>query len=397
MRGVSSDGQDVRCPSCSARLLERVAPREVLDLVIVCSCGYTLETTARVAGEGLGGVLIPVAMGQHHPDTLENDCGAHVVGLPTLEQRAHETGQDRPPPERVVADVAGIELELERARAVFRDVLARVEERERRRAARGTPEDRVHRLVQLIVAVERNLGALRAGGHEVDVLSLVELSNSARVFARWDGDPLQPTLLAESVEPTTFLHNVGVLTVASRLVDLGVELVPQQPGVRRPDLRARPAPTQSFEVEVKAPSSLQRRPGVAVAEGDAIAEVVRLVDSAAKQFSQDTPRVVAITGSAWSGDLDRYIAAVNECFRRRSRPELAAVVLASTSTIYVRQRGAGAFSGDWREVDWGAETQAVWLANPSYGLSLQVGFDPGMTRFDISFRPEMPCPPTSST
>lgn len=316
-------------------------------------------------------------------DPFVADCDQVVIGVTGLERRAAETGTGRTAHSRVTPDISGIEQMLSEAREVFDPILPRLLLRFQR-----NPEQ-AHRLPQLLALVEANLAQLESGSTEVDVIAVLELARATSVFARWSKDPNYERLVRESKNPSTFLHNTLLLMVASVLADagLGPELVPTgEP--RTPDLRLRISAHELLEADVKTPVALQRKPGVAIRPKQAGLVIADALKSSRGQLASETPSLLVIGGSFWTGDFDQYARAAAAVLRPGRRRNVVGVVLASTNIEFAQVRGTAPFEGRWEEVDWSPGSQFRWVANPGYALPLTLTFSEDVSNFEMSFRPD---------
>lgn len=363
-------------------LLKNVVDGGVYDLAIQCSaCNGIAQTPGLPPGRGIGGVVQVIAPGRYNAGaTRVTDCDQVIVGAPGIERRVNETGARPRSPDRFLLDPAGIRQVLRHAREIFAPILPRLMPKYRRAPERG------HRLAELIARLEGNLLALEQGSREVDVLSALELFRATFAFTRWAKDPNGASLVNESKDRDTFTHNVALLTVASALVDagLGSELV--APGGRpKPDLRFRVSARRLIEADVKAPVTLQRRPGTAVSPKEAGPLVSDALRSSRAQFTSAVPSLLIIGGAFWTHDFDEHAAAAAVALRRTQPANLIGVVLMSTTVEFARVRGTEPFEERWEEVDWSPTSLFRWIANPFYALDLQVAFANDLSKFDIKF------------
>jgi hypothetical protein len=279
-------------------------------------------------------------------------------------------------------DIAGIQGVLTEAHEIFDPILSQLLPRFRRRPKHP------HRLPELVALVETNLAEVQSGSKEVDVITVLELSRAASVFARWSKDPIYPRLVEDSKDPSGFIHNVLLLSVASTLADsaLGPELVPTDE-TRTPDLRLRISARQVIEADIKTPAALQRKPGAVVRPKEAERLVADALRSSRGQIASDVPSLLVIGGAFWTGDFDQHARAAAALFRPGRRRNVVGVVFASTSVEFARTRGTGPFEERWEEVDWTPASHLRWVANPGYALPLTLTFSDDLRNFEMSFRP----------
>jgi len=384
--GTGAGGSNALCPQCGEIvLLSNVMPDSVYDFAISCyGCGAVAAMPSLPAGRGVGGIVQSVPLGQHIArDPFVADCDQVFIGVTGLERRAAETGVGRTAPSRRTLDISGIEQVLSEAREVFDPILPQLLPRFRRNPQHP------HRLPELLALVEANLAELESGSTDVDVIAVLDLARATWAFARWSKDPNYERLIKESKHPSTFLHNTLLLMVASVLADagLGPELVPTS-GPRTPDLRLRISAREHIDADVKAPVALQRKPGVAVRPKEAGLLVADALRSSRGQLDSETPSLLVIGGSFWTGDFDQHARAAAASLRPDRRRNLVGVILASTSIEFARVRGTGPFEGRWEEVDWLPGSQSRWVANPGYALPLALTFSEDLSHFEMSFRPD---------
>jgi len=384
--GTGAGGSDVLCPQCGEIvLLANVMPDSVYDFAICCyGCGGVAAMPSLPPGRGVGGVVQVVPPGQHVArDTFVSDCDQLVIGATGLQRRAAETGTARAGPSRVALDISGIQTLLTEARETFDPILSQLLPRFQRK------RERPHRLPELIALVEANLAELQSGSKEVDVITVLELARATSVFARWSKDPIQRHLVEESKDPSVFLHNTLLLTVASTLADsgLGPELVPTAEP-RTPDLRMRISAREFVNAEVKTPLALQRKPGAIVRPKEAERLVSDALRSSRGQLASDVPSLLVIGGAFWTGDFEQHARAAAALFRPGRRGNVVGVVLASTNIELARTRGTGPFEERWEEVDWTLASHFRWVSNPGYALPLQLTFSDDLRHFEMSFRPD---------
>lgn len=272
-------------------------------------------------------------------------------------------------------------------------MLAQLGDRYRRSEAhRATPARNPHRLAGLVVSLERNIAAIRAGGRDVDVRSVLELTHAVDVYERGQNDPNFAGFMAAAKDPNNFRHDVVVLTAAGIMADagLGIEFVAARPGHGRShDLRSLVSLRHSFAAEVKAPALASEigPSGVSERGRHLIREALR---DAADQLPEGEAGMLVLGGPFWQGQqLDHLVADARGLWEERGvrHPMLTAVMAVSTAAEMRRRPGTEGTPFDWSHFEFLASMHGRWITNPNYTGHLRLEFAENLFgAFDTSFR-----------
>jgi hypothetical protein len=343
------------------------------------------------AGRGLGGVMRVIPADFRADESVRLEMDEVVVGLPAVVRRRWETGSDGVDGGEFMLDIQGIEAVVADALATFASILGR---------RRPTDPNEPHRLRSLIALVDANSRALRAGGNEVDVYSILSLHRATEAFRRWRNDALARELIRGSRSSTDFDHNVALLQVASVLEgsQLGPEFVPTSEQ-RTPDLTLRISATHAIDVDMKAPLALQRPRPDEVRELDDPPHTIRAALRRSRgQFRSSGMLVVA--GDFWLGGVEAYAA---EAARMLAEP-LTRTAGAATREHYRKLLGLLFVSTGYEQVGergFRARLFSRWTPSPRYDGPIRlelpdaldgtftIGIDTGVRRVDGESSGEM--------
>jgi hypothetical protein len=396
--GVWPGGEDVLCPTCEkVALLRNVVETQVFDLTFRCAgCGAECDAPNFPPGRGLAfqGPLRAFDTGVlSAQESLILEYDDVVIGKRGVLRRQMETGRLGEPSTTRQSELNEVTLEalVVDAREVFAPILPELE----RAYARGGTR---HRLPELVAAVETNLAEVQQGGRTIDVLSALELERDTYIFRRWSRDPAFESLLRDSRDPGAFDHNVLVLILASRLdnAGFGPELV-RTSGMKSPDLRFRLTARVVFEADIKAPVTLQRRPGAAVPVKEAQQVVADAITSSRGQFS--TAALLVIAGSFWTGDFSEIAeAAAKElakplslgakpAAREHREKMLCGVILMSAHIEQHWLEAPEAVNGG--QPGWMQNNSFRWIANPIYSGGVTIDFSQDLSKFHFTIPPEI--------
>ena len=394
--GTWPGGADVPCPSCKhVVLLQNVIDESVFDLTLRCAgCGAESNTPAFPPGRGLAvagaiqafdsGVIAAKKSVVLRYDEI-------VIGKPGVLRRQLETGRlvEHSTTRHAELNESTIEGLIAEARDVFGPIIPTSSEPTCvAEAGTGFPScsgSSSKTLLRFERAKERLTCYPRSS------------SNETRThIGAGRGIQCSRTCSETAETPARSTTNVLVVTLASQLdnAGLGPELVPTG-NARSPDLRFRITARVALEADIKAPTTLQRRAGIAVPVKEAREIVADAITSSRGQFS--TTGLLVIAGSFWTGDFDAVSKAAVQALatplpesakaaaRDHRERMLCGVILMSR---YVEQHWL-----EPREVTsegqpgWMQNSSLRWIANPLFGGDIRIDFNDNVSEFTLTVPP----------
>ena len=303
--GEFADGVSYSCHQCAVVLVDAVGERQLWDVAIRCPLCLAVGTTAPLpAGQATGSAVLVEGGRFRLGMAVRLPATAVIVGPRAIRQRLSETGRGlfadtrRPrPPARPDLAAAADHIK-ERLGPTYERIRAAYEKGK----ASSTPPAVLHRLPELLDAVDLAARISRLGVPTVDPVASAELLMVAELFEAWSRNPEWPDIRTSLESTTKFDHDIIVLMAATFLSDSGndVSLVPARGAGRNVDLHIRTTATDYVRIEVKAPR-LCRGPLHAPIDRPAARRIVqKAVNDAgmseAGQLAPDAPGVLVIGG-----------------------------------------------------------------------------------------------------
>jgi hypothetical protein len=314
---------DLNCLKCGSILIKKVHNRQILGLVIECTCGQQNKTQDRFPGEPISSRCVLINFGKYliSSSISVEERPVQTVGESAMAAYRREVGyrqnEDANEPMSLL-DAGFLRERADQAVTLMgKETYKRKLSALRKSAQSRTPMNKVNRLVELIEYARETAVRLQKAGSDLPVSidgdRISELISITAMFRRWEKHPALSDLRKTLADSDNVYHSMMQLIVASYLVDNnnGVSLVFENvEGKRIADIYVRPTFVEDLYVEVKTPVALHGPLNAPLSLRDAdnlIEKYLSAVSTKRGQVDENDSAILAICGLHLSAKAIKHL------------------------------------------------------------------------------------------